>query len=283
MKSKTRLIIIGLVSAWMFVFGGIPLCLLVATSFLEQHPEKFYEISFSLQSYFDLLNPVYLDVVVRSIRLSAITTILCLFIGYPFAWCTYKVQPRYRFFILIMLMIPFWTNSLIRTYAIRMVLGTQGMVNKILLSLGVIDTPIRFMYTEYAVVLGLIYLMLPFMILPLFANMEKLDYRLIEASRDLGASPFNAFKKVVWPLTQSGVVAGCIMVFIPTMGMFYVATLLGGAKSLLIGNLIQQQFLVSHNWPLGSAMSVVMIVIMALMLLAYNLFFRGLASKRLPI
>ena len=269
MKSKTQLTSVGLLSGWLFLFGGIPLLLLLFTSFLKQHPEKFFELSFSLESYVQLLNPDYLLVLLRSTLLAGITMIVCLIVGYPFAWLTCRLQPRYRLLVLIMIMIPFWTNSLIRTYAVRLIIGTKGVVNKLLLASGIIESPIRLMYTDTAVLLGLVYLMLPFMILPLYANIEKLDYRLVEASRDLGAGPFKTFRSVILPLTLPGIVAGCIMVFVPTMGLFYVASLLGGAKKLLMGNLIQHQFLVSHNWPLGSAMSTALIGILVVMLLLY--------------
>ena len=144
---------------------------------------------------------------------------------------TCRMPSRYRLLILIMIMIPFWTNSLIRTYAVRIIIGAKGIVNKLVLASGIIESPIRLMYTDTAVLLGLVYLMLPFMILPLYANIEKLDYRLVEASRDLGAGPYSTFRSVILPLTMPGILAGCIMVFVPTMGLFYVASLLGGAKS----------------------------------------------------
>ena len=176
-------------------------------------------------------------------------------------------------------MIPFWTNSLVRTYAIRTVLGTHGLLNTLLLATGVIHTPLKLLYTDTAVILGLFYLMLPFMILPLYANLEKLDYRLVEAARDLGASPLQIFRRVIVPLSLPGIFAGCIMVFVPTMGLFYVASLLGGARQLLIGNLIQQQFLNARNWPLGSATSVLLILLMAIMLAGYTMVMRRLAAR----
>lgn len=215
----------------------------------------------------------------RSVRLAGLTTLLCLIVGYPFAWITCRLQSRYRLVVLIMMMIPFWTNSLIRTYAIRILLGTKGLINKALLFTGLIDSPIRFMYTDTAVILGLIYLMLPFMVLPLYANLEKFDYRLIEASRDLGARPTYTFRKIIWPLTLPGVFAGCIMVFVPTMGLFYVATLLGGARNMLVGNLIYQQFLISRNWPQGAALSVLLILMMILMLAFYGLVLRRFITR----
>ena len=277
--SFTRRGIILLISSWLLLFGVVPLCLILVTSFLAQDPEAFYSPQFSLEAYISLLNPGYLDTIVRSLKLAALTTLGCLVIGYPFAWFTSRLKGSSRMLVLVLLMIPFWTNSLVRTYAIRMVLGTKGLLNSTLLTLGIIDAPLKLIYTDTAVVLGLFYLMLPFMILPLYANMEKLDYRLVEAARDLGASTLATFSRVIWPLSMPGVFAGCIMVFVPTMGLFYVATLLGGARQLLVGNLIQQQFLNARNWPLGSATSVVLIAMMTVMLAGYWLVLRKLAMR----
>ncbi len=280
MKDRIRILSISFVFGWIILFGGIPLLLLLLTSFLEQHPEKFYELSFSMQSYTQLIDPAYLEVMLRSVRLAGLTTLFCLLGGYPFSWLTCRLHQRYRLAMLILLMIPFWTNSLIRTYAVRMILGTQGLINKSLLAIGIIESPIRIMYTDTAVILGLVYLMLPFMILPLYVSMEKFDYRLVEASRDLGAGPLQTFKSIIFPLTLPGVLAGCIMVFVPTMGLFYVATLLGGARNLLVGNLIQHHFLVSHNWPLGSAMSVLLIFMLISMLGLYWFVLRRFGFRR---
>jgi spermidine/putrescine transport system permease protein len=280
MRSKTRNAIITLISLWVIVFGGVPLLLLLITSFLKQHPDDFLSLSFSLKSYYQLVDPVYGEVMFRSVRQAGLTTLLCLIVGYPFAWITCRLQSRYRLAVLILMMIPFLTNSLIRTYAVRILLGTNGLINRSLLFLGLVDTPIKIMYTDLAVTLGLVYLMLPFMVLPLYANLEKFDYRLVEVSRDLGAGPIYTFRTVVWPLTLPGIIAGCIMVFVPTMGLFYVATLLGGARDLLVGNLIHQQFLISRNWPQGSALSVVLILMMILMLGFYGLVLRRLKKRR---
>ena len=280
MKSKTRNAIITLISLWVIVFGGVPLLLLLITSFLKQHPDDFLSLSFSLKSYYQLVDPVYGEVMFRSVRQAGLTTLLCLIVGYPFAWITCRLQSRYRLAVLILMMIPFLTNSLIRTYAVRILLGTNGLINRSLLFIGLIDSPIKIMYTDLAVTLGLVYLMLPFMVLPLYANLEKFDYQLVEVSRDLGAGPIYTFRTVVWPLTLPGIIAGCIMVFVPTMGLFYVATLLGGARDLIVGNLIHQQFLISRNWPQGSAFSVVLILMMILMLGFYGLVLRRLTTRR---
>lgn len=273
--SKTRFSIIVLISGWFILFGVIPLVLLVITSFLTMDPANLVRLSFSLKAYSQLLiDPSYIIVFIRSVKLALTTTLLCLGLGYPFAWYTARMPPRWRTSVLVLLMIPFWTNSLVRTYAMRMVLGTQGILNKALLSLGFIHAPLRIMYTDYAVVAGLFYLMLPFMVLPLYATIEKLNFQLVEAARDLGAGAVSAFIKVIFPLTLPGIMAGCVMVFVPTMGLFYVASLLGGARQLLVGNLIQQQFLNARNWPLGSATSIVLIIFMAMMLIGYGLLLR---------
>ncbi len=278
MKINYRNTTISLVVGWMAVFSGIPLLLLLVVSFLQPDQQRYFHFEFSLSAYRDLLEPGFFQVFLRSMYYAAISTVVCLFIGYPFAWFTARIQKRYRTVVLILLMIPFWTNSLIRTYAVRLLLGTKGVINNILMSLGLIDAPIRMMYTDFAVVLGLVYLMLPFMILPLYANMEKFDHRLVEAARDLGATGVTIVKRIIFPLTLPGILAGCIMVFVPAMGLFYVAFLLGGAKKNLIGNLIQQKFLVSQNWPLGSAMSVVLIVMMILMLGCYGLILKRFST-----
>jgi spermidine/putrescine transport system permease protein len=279
--SKTRFSIIVLISGWFILFGVIPLLLLVITSFLTMDPANLVRFSFSLKAYSQLLiDPSYIIIFIRSVKLALTTTLLCLALGYPFAWYTARMTPKWRTSVLVLLMIPFWTNSLVRTYAMRMVLGTQGILNKALLSLGLIHTPLKIMYTDYAVVAGLFYLMLPFMVLPLYATIEKLDFQLVEAARDLGAGAVNAFTKVIFPLTLPGIMAGCIMVFVPTMGLFYVASLLGGARQLLVGNLIQQQFLNARNWPLGSATSIVLIIFMTVMLIGYGLLLRRFGRGR---
>lgn len=283
MTPKSRSILIGLLSGWLILFGGLPLLLLITTSFLGQDPESFYELSLSMESYRQLFDAAYIKTFVRSIQQAAITTLFCLLLGYPFAWFTAGLTRQARILVLILLMIPFWTNSLIRAYAIRILLGTKGLLNKCLLGLGIIDAPIKLMYTETAVIIGLIYLMLPFMILPLYANIEKFDYRLVEAAKDLGAGFMTRFRKVILPLTLPGITSGCIMVFVPTMGLFYVASLLGGGKNLLIGNLIHQNFLVSHNWPLGAAMATALILMLLSMLLVYGFILRRMQRREVAV
>lgn len=163
----------------------------------------------------------------------------------------------------------FWTNSLIRTYGLKIVLGTQGILNKILISIGIIDTPLRIMYSETAVMIGLVYILLPFMILPLYSAIEKLDGTYIEAARDLGANKIQTMTKVILPLTMPGIIGGCLLVLLPALGMFYISDLLGGAKNPLIGNVIKSQVLNARDWPFGAATSIALTIVMAVMLYAY--------------
>jgi spermidine/putrescine transport system permease protein len=182
-------------------------------------------------------------------------TIFCLLIGYPFAYAIAKMPEKWRPFMLFMVIVPFWTNSLIRTYGLKLMLGTRGILNNALMYLDIIDKPIRIMYTEYAVMIGLVYILLPFMV--------------IEAARDLGANKLQTFIKVIFPLTMPGIIAGCLLVLLPALGMFYVSDLLGGAKNLLIGNVIKSQVLNARDWPFGSATSIALTLAMAIMLYAY--------------
>ena len=167
------------------------------------------------------------------------------------------------------MVLPFWTNSLIRIYGMKVFLGVKGVLNTMLMDMGILSEPIRILNTEIAVIIGLVYLLLPFMILPLYSAIEKLDGRLLEAARDLGANAFQRFFRVILPLTMPGIIAGCLLVLLPAMGMFYVADLLGGAKVLLVGNVIKSEFLISRNWPFGSAISIGLTVLMALLIFVY--------------
>ena len=180
-----------------------------------------------------------------------------------------KIEPKYRAILLFLVVLPFWTNSLIRIYGMKIFLGVKGILNEALLGLGFISEPIRILNTEAAVIIGLVYLLLPFMILPLYSAIEKLDHRLLEAAKDLGANAFQRFIKVIIPLTMPGIISGCLLVLLPAMGMFYVADLLGGAKVLLVGNVIKSEFLISRNWPFGSAISIGLTILMAVLIFVY--------------
>lgn len=257
------------VNLWLWLWVLLPTLMLVAVSFATREPEDLIEWTLTFDNYARLSDPLYITVFWDSLWLAGITALLCLAAGFPFAWWLTRLQPRWRALALFLIIIPFWTNSLIRTYAIKLILGKQGIINNVLLGIGVIDAPLDMLYTPGAVICGLVYILFPFMVLPLYSNLEKLDQSLLEAARDLGASRLQVLRKIVIPLTMPGIVAGVLIVFLPAMGMFYIADLLGGAKNLLLGNIIKNQFLSSMDWPFGSAISIAMIVLMGLLMLAY--------------
>ena len=203
-------------------------------------------------------------------------------LGYPFAYLLTRMPARWRPALLLLVIIPFWTSSLVRTYAMVIILQTNGWLNQILLGLGLITEPLELLYTEPAVIAGMLYTLLPFMILPLYAVLEKLDRRLIEAARDLGAGRVTIFRRIILPLTLPGIIAGCMLTFLPGLGMFYVADLLGGARTLLVGNLIRDQFLSARDWPFGAAASTLLTGLMLLLLWAYYLSSRRASRGALP-
>ncbi len=260
---------IFIISAWILVFILAPNLLVVVISFLSRDESRFAALPFTPNHYVSLFEPVYFKIFTKSLGYSFFSTLICLVVAYPFAWLVSRSKKSIRSFLLVLVIVPFWTSSLIRTYALVILLKANGVVNAALTSLGLINEPLTLMYTDKAVYAGLVYSLLPFMILPLYASLEKMDRGLIEAARDLGASSFQIFVRVVWPLSLPGVVAGCIMVFLPAMGLFYIPDLLGGAKSMLIGNFIKNQFLTAGNWPFGSAASVFLSLCMLLLMLLY--------------
>ncbi|GAA5187974.1 spermidine/putrescine ABC transporter permease PotB [Ferrimonas gelatinilytica] len=271
---------LGLLTGWLVIFVLFPNLMVLAVSVMTPDLRELVRPEFSLESYLRLVDPLYLDVVLHSFYLAGICTLICLLAGYPAAWIIAHTSKRMQAFLLFLFIIPFWTNSLIRTYAMKVILGNRGIINKTLMELGLIDSPIRMLYTETAVILALVYILLPFMILPLYASIEKLPSSYLEAARDLGSRKFRTFRTVVWPLTLPGVISGCLLVFLPAMGMFYIADLLGGAGNLLIGNIIRDQILVTRNWPFGAALSVTLIATMALMLWIYQRTLKAMQGGR---
>ena len=208
-----------------------------------------------LNNYIRSFEPIYLEIYFRSLWMAVLTTILCLLIGYPIAYfIALRTKPTWKNTLLTLVIIPFWTSFLIRTYAWIIILRSEGLINQFLMGAGLISSPIEtLLYSEFAVMLGLVYGELPFMILPLYASIEKLDTSLLEAANDLGANSFWTFFKVTVPLTMPGIAAGIILVFIPTIGTFITPDLLGGAKSILVGNLVQNQFAIARDKPFGAA------------------------------
>lgn len=268
-NNKFQKITVAIIFSWLIFFVLIPNLLVLTVSFLTRDGSDFYALPFTLDNYTNLFNPLYAQVVWNSLYMSGIATIICLLIGYPFAFMVSKINSKYRPFLLFLVVLPFWTNSLIRIYGMKVFLGVKGVLNTMLMDMGILSEPIRILNTEVAVIIGLVYLLLPFMILPLYSAIEKLDGRLLEAARDLGANAVQRFFRVILPLTMPGIVAGCLLVLLPAMGMFYVADLLGGAKVLLVGNVIKSEFLISRNWPFGSAISIGLTILMALLIFVY--------------
>ena len=261
--------IVALITGWLVLFVMIPNIMIIGTSFLTRDEANLIEMTFTLDNYIRLADPLYFKVLMHSFYMALIATLLCLIIGYPFAYIVAKMPEKWRPFMLFLVIVPFWTNSLIRTYGLKIVLGTQGVLNKSLLALDIIDKPLRIMYTETAVMIGLVYILLPFMILPLYSAIEKLDDTYLEAAKDLGANKLQTLLKVVLPLTMPGIIGGCLLVLLPALGMFYISDLLGGAKNLLIGNVIKSQVLNARDWPFGAATSIALTFAMAIMLYAY--------------
>ena len=228
-----------------------------------------------LANYKRSIEPLYLSIYWRSLWMAVVTTVLCLAVSYPMAYYIAVIAPaKWKNLLLGLVVIPFWTSFLIRTYAWMLILRTEGLLNTVLQGVGLVDQPLNLLYTDLAVMIGLVYGELPFMILPLYASLEKLDLKLLEAGNDLGANSVQTFWRVTVPLTMPGIVAGVILVFIPSIGQFVISDLLGGAKSILVGNLIQNQFAVARNKPFGSAIAFELTAVVLLMLFAYAMYTR---------
>lgn len=266
---KFQNIVIATIVGWLLIFVFLPNLMIIGASFLTRDDDHFVRAVFTLDNYTRLTDSLYLDVLLHSLNMAVIATLACLALGWPFAWFLAKLPLKVRPLLLFLLIVPFWTNSLIRIYGLKIFLSTRGWLNTFLLDLGVIDTPLRIMYTPLAVIIGLVYILLPFMVMPLYASMEKLDKSLLEAARDLGAGKFQTFIRIIIPMTMPGIIAGCLLVLLPAMGLFYVSDLMGGAKNLLIGNVIKSQFLTIRDWPFGAATSITLTLVMGLLLLVY--------------
>ncbi len=215
---------------------------------------------------------LYIYTYAKSVILAASATLLCLLLGYPMALAIARAPARRRYFYLLLIIIPFWISFLLRVYAWIGLLGNNGFINNLLLWLGLIDEPLRMLYTDFAIYVGIVYSYLPFMILPLYATLERLDFDLIEAASDLGATPSRAFWDVTWPLSRPGVIAGCLLVFIPAMGEYVIPYLLGGPETLMIGRVLFDEFFVNKDWPLASAVAVVLLLLLVLPIVLFQRF-----------
>ena len=254
---------------WTVLFCLLPILVVLAVSFATRGTYGGVLWEFSLENYRDLLHPLYGRIFGQSLFLAGMTTGICLALAFPLAYYIARLPPRRQALWLIFIMIPFWTNFLVRTYAWIFILRTEGLLNTALMQLHLISTPLDLLYSNQAVLLGLVYGYLPFMVLPLYAAIERIDPALIEAAWDLYADRWSLFRRVLIPLTKPGIIAGCVLVFIPSLGAFLTPDLLGGARSMMVGNLIQHEYLVARDWPLGSALSILLMLIVMGSLLGY--------------
>jgi spermidine/putrescine transport system permease protein len=242
------------------VFVGVPVLLVLAYMFAERGRFGGVEWTFTLENFERAIDPLYLDVLWSSIGIAGMATAIALVIGYPTAYAITRLPARWRTVALVLVVVPFWTSFLIRMYAWIVLLNSQGVVNDALVGSGVTDERTSFLYTDGAVVIGLVYAYLPLMILPLYAAIERVEGELMEASSDLGASKVRTFWSVLLPLTLPGAITGSILVFVPSLGNFVVPELLGGGKTVMVGNLIRDQFLKVQDWPFGSVLAFVVVI-----------------------
>lgn len=254
---------------WSIAFVFVSLLYVLGLSFLTRGEMVGVTNEITFGNYLRLASPQYLNVLLKSLRLAALTTALCILIGYPFGYLMARLNPMARSIIMLLIIVPFWTNALIRIYGWRILLMGNGPINTVLLKLGIIKEPLKLLYTDGAVLLGMVYALIPFMILPTFTTVDKLDFSVVEAARDLGASPLYAFFTITVPLTLAGLMAGCVLVFIPSMGLFFLNDLLGGSKSVLAGGLIQQ-LINSRDLPMAAALSVLLLTVTGAVIAVYR-------------
>lgn len=272
---RGRHLVIAIPYVWMLLFFLIPFAIILKISFAEvqiaippytdlvSYAEEKLNVVFNLGNYLYLLDDeMYLDSYLQSIQVATVSTLLCLLIGYPMAWAIVHSSPAMRIALLMLVVLPSWTSFLIRVYAWIGILKNNGLINNFLMWLGVIDEPLTLLHTNAAVYIGIVYAYLPFMILPIYTALMRMDYSLVEAASDLGARPYRTFLSVTLPLTKSGIIAGSMLVFIPAVGEFVIPELLGGPDSLLIGRVLWQEFFNNRDWPVASAVAVVMLIIL---------------------
>jgi len=265
---------------WALAFVVAPAAIMLVYSFAQRGTLGGVVYTFTLENYAGVVDPVYLRILIRSIGYAALTTLLCLGIGYPVAFFIARADPRRRNLWLMAVMVPFWTSFLIRTYAWVTILKSEGLLNSLLLQLRLVAEPLDLLYTPGAVVLGLVYTFLPFVILPIYASVEKLEGSLIEAALDLGAGPLRAFARVILPLTTPGIAAGVLLCFVPALGIYAVNDILGGGRVDMIGNIIENQFKGNaRNWPFGAALGTALLVSFALLYAFVSSFSRSSAAR----
>lgn len=255
---------------WLGLFFALPLLIVVVVSFASRTAYGQVVFHWTLENYIQFLEPLYLKIFVFTLGTAFLTTLLTFAMGYPVAYTIAMILPKkWQQAGIILVMIPFWINFLIRSYSWVIILRAHGLINSFLMSIGAIQVPLSLLYNNTAVLIGMVYGLLPFMVLPIYVSLEQMDKRLLEAASDLGAPPLTAFRKITLPLTLPGVAAGSILVFISSLGMFVVPDIMGGAKSSLMGNVIQNQFLSARDWPFGSALSIILALLSLIMIVLY--------------
>ncbi|MBQ1881192.1 MAG: ABC transporter permease [Lachnospiraceae bacterium] len=261
---------VGPVTLLLLFLVAAPLILVAVMSFCDT--DEYYNVvyEFTAANYGKLLSMDYIRIYARSLMISFITTLICVLVGYPFAYIIARTKSKKKKLLYMLVIIPFWTNSLIRIYGWRTFLGNSGWLVKSLMFLQIIKEPVDYLYKTGTTILGMVYCFVPFMVLPLYTAIEKLDDSLLEASSDLGAKPLRTLFEVIIPLTSGGIFSGCIMVFIPCLGYFFVSNILGGGNTDMIGNLIERQFKSANNWPLGAALSIILILLTLILVKAYQ-------------
>jgi spermidine/putrescine transport system permease protein len=271
-------VLLGPTLFWLILFFLIPLMIIFVYSFLDRGTYGGVVWTFQIDNYLRFADPLYLRIFGRSIVIATITTLICLAAGYPMAYWIAGQSPNVRNTFLLLLMLPFWTNFVVRMYALRFILLRDGVLNQALIALRLVsaESPPDILFTQQAVVLGLVYSWIVGMVLPCYASLVGMDRSLVEAARDLYANPAMAFLRVTFPLSMPGIVSGTILVFVPSFGAFVTPDLLGGSKADMIGNLIQQQFGMASDWPFGAAIST---ILMVAMLLGTVIYFRSLRSE----
>lgn len=270
-RNKTMPLIatVSPVTLWLVLLVAAPLVYIFYLSF--QSTDGYSVVyQLTLANYKELFHPTYLEIYSNSFLLAVLTTVLCIIFAYPFAYHMARSDRKRKAVMMMLLMIPFWTNSLIRLNGWKTILGKTGLFNTLLLQLHLIKEPLELLYTRGAVLLGMVYVLFPYMVLPLFASIDKLDFGLLEASNDLGANRVKTFLHITLPLTSPGIFSGVILVFIPSLGYFFVSDIMGGGKSQLIGNLIETQFKAANNWPLGAAFSMLLILLIIILVTVYK-------------
>jgi len=286
-RRDKRLQLFGLIgpgALWILLFFNVPLLIVLFISLVERGRAGGIKLppAFTPENYIQLFNAcssqfagpecdpfLYLGIFGHSVRIALMVTFWCIVLGYPLSYFISKQGPVWRDALMILVIIPFWTNFLVRTYALKQVLATEGLLNSLLMNLHLIGQPLELLFNEFAVIVGLIYGYLPFAVLPMYASIEKFDHSLMEAAADLGAPPWRAFLRVMLPMTLPGVIAALVLVFVPVVGAFITPDIMGGGKIEMIGTLINRQFGVSRNWPFGSAMSLILMLVVLIGVIAY--------------